>query len=103
MAEGITNAVKTLGGMLKDAGIPYEMKFRMGGWQIGYPVIDHEKRKLSAICNPFSFGYAQNLIEIMGLLTPDEEEFDSVVGYLTPEEVFNRIKADWDAQNGGRR
>jgi hypothetical protein len=31
-------------------------------------------------------------IEIMGLLTPEEQEYDSVVGYLTAEEVFRRIK-----------
>lgn len=33
-----------------------------------------------------------DLIEIMGLLTPEEEKYDSVVGYLTAEEVFRRIK-----------
>ena len=35
--------------------------------------------------------------EIMGLLTPEEQERDSVVGYLTAEEVFRRIMeaANW--------
>lgn len=32
-----------------------------------------------------------DLIEIMGLLTPEESEHDSVVGYLTAENVFQRI------------
>lgn len=36
----------------------------------------------------------------MGLLTPDEEEYDSVLGYLTAEDVFERIRkhhnGEWD-------
>ena len=43
-----------------------------------------------------SYGYKDGLIEIMGLLTEEEREQDDVVGYLTPEEVFRRIKRDWE-------
>ena len=31
----------------------------------------------------------------MGLLTPEEEENDSVVGHLTAKEVFRRILKDF--------
>ena len=39
-----------------------------------------------------SYGNAQDLLEIMGGLTEEEEEHDSVLGYLTAEEVFKRFK-----------
>ena len=38
-----------------------------------------------------SYGYDNGLLEIMGLLTPEELEYDSVCGYLTAEDVFQRI------------
>ena len=63
------------------------------------------KRMISAIEGYGSYGYGSgdhglfgtnekdgDLIEIMGLLTPEEQQYDSVVGYLTAEEVFRRIK-----------
>ena len=40
-----------------------------------------------------TYGYEQDLLEIRGLLTPEEERYDSVRGYLTAENVFERIKA----------
>lgn len=39
-----------------------------------------------------SYGEAQNLLEIMGGLTVEEMQDDSVLGYLTAEEVFKRFK-----------
>jgi len=39
-----------------------------------------------------TFGSQEDKIEIMGLLTDEEAEHDSVLGYLTAEEVFERIK-----------
>ena len=66
------------------------------GWQI---IIYKENgnRLVSAIEGFGSHGYGLNgeqgdLIEIMGLLTPEEEKDDSVLGWLTAEEVFRRIK-----------
>lgn len=51
----------------------------------------------SAIETPFSYGHENDRIEIMGLLTEEEEaNFDSVTGNLTAEDVFERIKAHWD-------
>lgn len=46
----------------------------------------------SAIQGTYTYGGNLNLIEIMGLLTPKEEEQDEVVGYLTADEVYERIK-----------
>lgn len=39
-----------------------------------------------------SHGNEQDLLEIMGGLTEKEQEEDSVLGYLTAEEVFKRFK-----------
>lgn len=46
-----------------------------------------------------SYGVEKGLLEISGLLTPEEEEFDSVMGYLTADDVFSRIKEHWDSIN----
>lgn len=40
-----------------------------------------------------SYGGHQDLLEIMGLLTEEESQYDSVVGYLTAQDVFDRIQA----------
>lgn len=56
--------------------------YGFGGWDHGFGGSDEKDG---------------DLIEIMGLLTPEEQQFDSVVGYLTAEEVFRRIK---EAVNG---
>lgn len=77
--------------MLTDAGIPHTMKPMMDGWQICYPQ-DGAKRVVSVIEHYGSYGKDEDLLEIMGLLTKEEEDQDSVLGYLTAEEVFLRIK-----------
>lgn len=102
--------------MLTEAGIEHEWRNRTPpgyentrrfkinwGWQV---VIYDENgdRVISAIEGYGTYGYGDDtwpdycrgnsdLIEIMGLLTPEEKELgDSVVGYLTAEDVFGRIK-----------
>lgn len=39
-----------------------------------------------------SYGSERDLLEIMGGLTKEEQDCDSVLGYLTAEEVFKRFK-----------
>lgn len=55
---------------------------------------------MDAIEHYGSYGKDEDKLEIMGLLTPDEEEHDSVLGYLTAEDVFERIRkhhnGEWD-------
>ncbi len=58
--------------------------------RIQYPC--HKDFVCSAIQGTYSYGGKMNLIEIMGLLTPKEEEQDEVVGYLTADQVYERIK-----------
>ena len=101
--------------MLTEAGIEHEWRDRTPngvvgylkdlnwGWQICIYYPDGD-RMISAIEGYGTYGYGGldhgtcgtteedgDLIEIMGLLTPEEEKWDSVCGYLTAEEVFRRI------------
>lgn len=104
--------------MLTEAGIEHEFReraesdvkhiYEKHGIDMGYQVIVYYpdgERMISAIEGWGTYGYGGwdhgtmgttekdgDLIEIMGLLTPEEQEYDSVVGYLTAEEVFRRIR-----------
>lgn len=81
-----------LGKMLRDADIPHEFHQMHDGYQIEYPnAVD---RKLSAVQHFISYGHENDTIEIMGLLTKEEENIDCVLGYLTAEEVFERIERE---------
>lgn len=46
----------------------------------------------------YSIGYLADKLEIMGGLTEEEMEYDSVLGYLTAKEVFKRFKYCWEHQ-----
>lgn len=106
--------IERLHEMLTDAGIEHEWRDRTPeikkkdpaviqirdeynwGWQIIVYRPDGE-RLISAIEGFGSYGYGLegeqgDSIEIMGLLTPEESKDSSVVGWLTAEEVFRRIK-----------
>ena len=99
MGHYITNhkytEILNLDKMLTKSGIPHVLKKHMDGWQVIYPE-DGEKRVMDAVENFGSWGNNDNLLEIMGLLTPEEAEHDIVVGYLTANDVFKRIKKHWD-------
>lgn len=74
----------------------------LDGWQICYP--NNDGRVADAIQHFGSYGNTENLLEIMGLLTHEEEETDSVLGHLTAEDVFNRMSehyADHPTEKGG--
>lgn len=98
--------------MLEAEGIPHTFKNAFDGLcptveedaklgkQICYPVFDPNERVLSAICNIGSYGRESGLIEIMGLLTEEEEaQQRGVAGWLTAEDVFERIKRHWAERN----
>ena len=97
--------IEKLHKMLTDAGIEHDWIGRRRslydpdlnwGWQI-LIYKSNGDRLVSAIEGFGSYGFGihgeqGDLIEIMGLLTPEEEKHDSVLGWLTAEEVFGRIK-----------
>ena len=87
------NEIKRLHEMLLKAEIPHEFYPYMGGCHVVYS--RNGQRVCSAIEHDYSYGHEHDTIEIMGLLTAEEAERDSVAGWLTAEDVFNRIKADY--------
>ena len=84
-----------LDAMLTEKGIPHTLQKYMDGWQVIYPE-DGEERVMDAIEHFGSYGNEEDLLEIMGLLTPEEEKDDSALGYLTAEEVCKRIEQHWE-------
>lgn len=99
--------IDKLDAMLKEAGIPFERNDDMYPdiplyESIGMRRIKYPRKGYECVCSviqgKYSHGGDQNLLEIMGLLTKEEEACDSVKGWLTAEEVFGRIKKHWDAK-----
>ena len=84
--------VDELAELLDKAGIPYVIKRRIICDLLCYPVARPDP---NCVLSTFE-GWHD--LEIMGLLTPDEEEVDEVVDGLSVEEVFNRIKKHWEGQ-----
>ena len=85
--------------MLEEAGIPHTFEKMFDGYQVCYPVHRNDYHcVMDAIEHHGSYGCDEDLLEIMGLLTPEEEENYSVLGFLTAENVLNRIKAHYEQQ-----
>ncbi len=88
---------------LKSKGIPYERidedqildlhghVIKLDRHQICVPVKDNKQREWDAICHYGSYGYEEGLLEIMGSIV-HESDGDSVVGYLTAQDVIKRIE-----------
>ena len=75
--------------LLEEEKIPFETTECWGATQVCYP--SSNNRVCDAVCHSFSYGHERGLLEIMGLVN-EEEVGDSVEGYLTAEDVFERIK-----------
>ena len=90
------NEILRLKGMLEKAKIPFVFSKVFGGYHIEYP--NSAYKVCSVIEHDGSYGRRQDLLEIMGLLTKKEykETQDTVIGYLTAEDVFQRIKNHWE-------
>lgn len=74
---------------LEQKKVPYELKALWGGLHLMYP---NAKKTICSIIEHWgSYGYQDNRLEIMGLLTPEEKKYDVYLGDLTAEEVANRI------------
>ena len=80
---------------LKDNGIGYtridENADTWGRHQI-YVFGSDSEIAWDAICHRGSFGFEQGLLEIYGTLVDAEKDGDSVVGWLTAEDVIKRIE-----------
>ena len=103
-----------LDNMLTEAGIPYDftdesfdiLVTKRYHYHIYYPskaIWQSEDRDFYSTCSvvegDFTYGGDENLLEIMGLLTLEErEDHDDVIGFLTAEDVFERIQKTWKKQ-----
>ena len=86
----------TLIDKLEIANIPFAAEADCyGGIHVMYPDDWKNGCKCSVISHKYSYGGREGLLEIMGLLTEEEEEWDEVVGYLTADDVFARIYTDY--------
>lgn len=99
MSDKYTEIFK-LRDMLDAVGVPYEFVDETQEtvflpaelYRLCYPVADPERRVCSVIQGWCTYGGDYNLVEIMGLLTPQEQQIDDMVkGFLTANEVFERI------------
>ena len=87
---------------LKDHGFQYERNKNIGqfldeleitiGVRDQIIVYDNEKRDWDAICQPGSYGYEQGLLEVMGDRVVRPSDGDSVCGYLTAQDVIDRLE-----------
>lgn len=69
-------------------------------YHIEYPC--SYKKNCDRVCSVIqgygTYGAENDLLEIMGLLTDEEEKDDSVAGYLTAKDVFVRINKHYAKQ-----
>ncbi len=77
--------------MLTQEGIEHSTGKLHDGYYIRVP--NDDKWLWDAVCHSFSYGHDRGLLEIMGdcLLTNEERKWDSVQGYLTAEDVMERV------------
>lgn len=107
-AEGnASNELEKLDDLLTAAGIPFE-NF---GMQICYYGPEGRPKPkdstiwqgpgIGAVCSVIANGYgsSEGLLEISGLMTQEEVDkvHDTVLGHLTAEDVFARIKAHYES------
>ena len=91
--NGNYTEILKLNELLSKTEIPYTIDRRFDGWQIIY--FYNGERIADAVQHIGTYGADENLLEIMGCLTPEEEEQDRVLGFLTAEEVFKRFSKDF--------
>jgi hypothetical protein len=73
---------------LAKADIPYELRVLYDTIQVWYPSV--KNNVADVVCHEWSMGNKDGLLEIMGLV--DETKTGDVVeGYLTADEIFERI------------
>lgn len=76
--------------LLTEASIPHTFSTFFDGWQVCYPT--DKGRIMDAVEHFGSYGADDDLLEIMGLT---EDTSDNIEGWLSAEEVFNRIQTHY--------
>lgn len=96
-----SKSIYELEDMLKEAGIPHEMRMMDGddntvfGYQIVYPSLSEwmEEKAGSGdvVCNEISYGHEQDLLEAMGFDIPGSD----VEGFLTAQQAFEYFERQY--------
>ena len=89
------NELDKLEQYLKDEGIGYSRTDENAdSWGRHQIVVFGQDAKVAwdAICHRGSYGFEQGLLEIYGSIVDEEKDGDSVVGWLTAEDVIKRIE-----------
>ena len=97
------NSIFRLRDMLDKEHIPYEfldrsydvLNYHHTHYQIVVNKPKSTERLISVVEGNYTYGGEGDLLEIMGCLTKEEYKQDSVVGWLSAEEVFKRIKKNY--------
>ena len=85
--------IRKLMRMLSDYDIPYTVNEYLDGVQVIYPETETLQDAVCSVIEHFgSYGSESDLLEIMGLLTEEELENDTVKGWMTAKKVFKRIQ-----------
>ena len=86
---------------LKEHGYDYDRIDNRHGWDDFHQIIVYHKlddgeriRQWDAICHPYSYGGPEGLLEIYGSIVDEEKYEDSVVGWLTAEDIIRIIEED---------
>ena len=79
-----TKELNKLASGLIERGIEFTFTTFMNGGKIDWGACD-------AICHDGSYGKEYGLLEIMGNLVDKTKTMDTVEGWLTAEDIFNRI------------
>ena len=99
MAEQILE-IERLDAMLRDAGIPFERADDLWSKTFSIHRIQYPQRLkyvFSAIQGYGTYGSKENLLE---LWCRSKSPFEDPEGYLTAEEVFERIKKHYEGSKG---
>lgn len=85
--------IEKLINLLTESCIPFQATTLNDRYHIGYPSFG-EDMICSVMFDSRSYGVENGLLEIMGLVDDETYEFkeDPVEGYLTADEVFDKIK-----------
>lgn len=97
--------ITKLRAMLDKAGIPHEDRDYMNTGGIDYQTLYPEagdKAIYSVIFNKYSYGYEDGALEIAykPYMESGRNVSDGIQGWLSAEEVFKKIKKDWEKHNG---
>lgn len=101
--------IRRLASLLRERHVPHVLKMleayhggRVGG-QILYfgdddPYAPNATPIASIIETPYSSSSAQDLLEMMGLLTPEELRMDDILENLTAQQCLERIWEHWSQE-----